>query len=74
MTEEIAKRISEAASAEEIISIVKEAGKEVTAEQAQALYDRLHSAGELSDEDLENVAGGFRIKPIIDEIKSWLPF
>ena len=74
MKEEILAKLKEAKSAEEIIAIAKEGGGELTAEQAQALYDRLHSAGELSDEDLENVAGGFRIKPIIDEIKSWLPF
>ena len=45
----------------EQIRIAKECGKELTAEQARELYDKLKAAasGELSDEDLEAVAGGW---------------
>ena len=58
MNEEILAKLKEAKSAEEILAIAKEDGKEVTAEQARELYDRLHGGGELSDDDLAKVAGG----------------
>ena len=52
------KELKEAKSAEEILAIAKRNGREVTAEQAQAAFDALHGAGELSDDDLAKVAGG----------------
>ena len=61
MSEEMLEKLQNAGSAEEIVSIAKEYGREVTAEQAQELLDRLKagaSEGELSDDLLEAVAGG----------------
>ena len=61
MSEEMLEKLRNAKSAEEIVSIAKEYGREVTAEQAQELLDRLKagaSEGELSDDLLEAVAGG----------------
>lgn len=60
-TEEmIAKKIQEAGSPEEIIAIAKENGGELSAEEAQSVFDRLHGTGELSDDQLEHVAGGMQ--------------
>lgn len=57
--EEIEKKMLQATSAEEIIAIVKEAGgKELTKEEAQEVYDKIHNTEELSDDAMENVAGG----------------
>ena len=60
MEKELIAKLKEAKSAEDVIAIAKEYGKEVTLEQAQELYDKLKAAasGELSDEDMEAVAGG----------------
>ena len=70
MSEEMLEKLRNAKSAEEIVSIAKEYGREVTAEQAQELLDRLKagaSEGELSDDLLETVAGGGA-----DYFKKWL--
>ena len=59
MNEEMLKKLKEAKSAGDVAAIAKEHGKELTAEQAQEIYDKLKAAnGELSDDDLEGVAGG----------------
>ena len=61
MEKEVIAKLKEAKSAEDIIAIAKECGKELTAEQAQELLDRMKGSanGELSDEDMEAVAGGY---------------
>ena len=60
MNEEMLKKLQAAKSAEDVVAIAKEHGKELTDEQAQEIYDKLQAAasGELSDDDLEAVAGG----------------
>lgn len=58
MAKEIPEKLKAAKSAEEVLAIAKAEGKELTAEQAQKLFDQLHGGGELSDDDLEKVAGG----------------
>ena len=70
MNEEMFAKLKEAKSVEEIVAIAKEYGKEVTPEQAQELLNRMKgsASGELSDEELDAVAGG---KPIIDTVKEW---
>ena len=55
---ELLEKVKAAKSVEEIIEISKETGKEIAAEEAKKLYDESRKAGELSDEDLEAVAGG----------------
>ena len=46
-------------SADELLTLAKENGMEMTDEQAKAYYAQLHPAsGEIADDELENVAGG----------------
>lgn len=56
LTLEQYEKLKEAKSAEEVILVAKEAGVELTTEQAEAILARFH---ELSDEDLADVAGGY---------------
>ena len=59
MNEEMLAKLQKAKTVEEIIAIAKEYGKEVTAEKAQELLDKLSGAdGELSDDAIAAVAGG----------------
>ena len=61
MNEEMFAKLQKARTVEEIITIAKEYGKEVTAEKAQELLDQLGGAvGELSDDALGAVTGGYR--------------
>ena len=64
MNEEILKKLAGGGkSPEEVLAIAKEYGKEITPEQAQALYDKLKASanGELSDDALDAVAGGVEL-------------
>jgi predicted ribosomally synthesized peptide with nif11-like leader len=54
--EEVAKGISTAESADEIIAMAHDAGYEVTADELRDATGELY--GELSDEDLEAISGG----------------
>ncbi len=47
-------------SADDIIALAKENGIEMTTDKAKELFEQL-SGNELSDEQLENVAGGMSI-------------
>ena len=58
MEKEILKKLRAAKSPEEFLGIAKANGTELTAEQAKAGYDRLCGSGELSDDDLDKIAGG----------------
>ena len=60
MVKEMMAKLKEAKSVEDVIAIAKEYGQELTQEQAQEIYDQLkaYASGELSDDDLEAVAGG----------------
>ena len=58
MAKEILQKLRVAKSPEEFMEIAKANGAELTAEQAKAGYNRLCGSGELSDDDLEKVAGG----------------
>ena len=57
MANEIFAKLKAAKSAEELVEIAKANGAEITAENAQKLFSQI-SGGELSDEDLEKIAGG----------------
>lgn len=61
MNEEMLNKLRGGKSPEEVIAIAKEYGKELTMEQAQELFDKLkaRATGELSDEELDAVAGGY---------------
>ena len=59
MNSELIAKARAAKSAEELAALAKENGRDITEEIAHDYFDRLHPAlGELSDEELDNVAGG----------------
>ena len=47
-------------SVDDVIALAKENGLEIAPDKAKELFDKL-SGGELTDEQLENVAGGMSI-------------
>ena len=55
---ELLEKAKEAKSAEELVSLAKENGMELTEEEAAAYFAQLNKSGELSDEELDNVSGG----------------
>ena len=56
--QEVMERANNAKSPEELLAMAKEMGVALTAEEAEEAYGMLHKKGELSDEELDNVAGG----------------
>ena len=59
MNSELIAKARAAKSAEELAALAKENGIDITEEIANEYFGRLHPAlGELSDEELDNVAGG----------------
>lgn len=58
MTEEIIKKIKAAGSAEELARIANENGLDIPAARAEEIFNGVKSKGEISDEELENAAGG----------------
>lgn len=57
--QELIKQAKAAGSPEELLALAKENNMELTMEEATAYYEQLHSkSGELSDDELDNVAGG----------------
>ena len=55
---ELIEKARAAKSAEELMAIAKENGMEMTEEEAAEYFAQLHKSGELSDEELDAVAGG----------------
>ena len=58
---ELKKKVMEAAGAEEIMEIMKAAGEEITAEEAERFYEKVQDKKtdrELSLDELEAVSGG----------------
>lgn len=59
MNNELIAKAKQAKSPEELMALAKENGIDITEEIANEYFGRLHPAlGELSDEELDNVAGG----------------
>ncbi len=56
--EEFIAKLKEAKSADEILALAKENGIELSEDKAKELFSQLNASGELSDDDLEKVAGG----------------
>lgn len=56
--EELILKVKGVKSAEELFALAKENGMELTAQSANAYFEQLNKSGELSDGELENVAGG----------------
>lgn len=67
LTADIIEKAKKLEAVDELINLAKENGEELTLEKAEELFARLHGAGELTDDELDDVAGGFmpgpRIKP-----------
>ena len=57
-SKELLEQAKAAPSAQELLSLAKENGIELTEEEAAAYFAQMHQSGELSDEELDNVAGG----------------
>ena len=58
-TPELIEKAKSAKTPEELMALAKENGMELTEESAKAYLDLLHpQTGELSDDELDNVAGG----------------
>lgn len=57
-TNEMIAKAGKAASAEELIEMAKAEGVELTAEEAEQYFKFLHGSRELTDEELDQVAGG----------------
>ena len=57
MTKEMWENAKSAKSVEELMALARQNDIELTAERAKEVFDQVR-AGELSDDDLESVAGG----------------
>ena len=55
---ELIEKAKQSKSAEELLAIAKAENIELSAEEAESAFNKLHRTGELSDEELDNVAGG----------------
>ena len=57
------KRVAmQAKSVEELLKLAEAYGYEISKEEAEEIYAELNQEGELSGDDLENVAGGAYIE------------
>ena len=59
LTPEMLNAAKNAKTAEELMLLAKENGMEMTEESAAAYFEVTHKTGELSDEELNGVAGGW---------------
>ena len=58
VSKELLKKAKTAKTAEELLEMAKAENIELSAEQAAKAFAELNKSGELSDEELDNVAGG----------------
>ena len=58
VSKELLKKAKTAKTAEELLAMAKAENIELTVEQAAKAFAELNKTGELSDEELDNVAGG----------------
>ena len=58
VSKELLEKAKAAKSAEELLAMAKAESVELTEEQAEKAFAELHKTGELSDEELNSVAGG----------------
>lgn len=70
--EEIKELLKKAKSPEDLIAFANECSLELTPEDAQKLFDALHAEGELSDDQLEGVAGGNAFTDFFKDVKKTL--
>ena len=53
MTNEVLEKARSAENSEALWALAKENGMELTQEEAESLFERMHRKGELSDEELK---------------------
>ncbi|MGN0483434.1 MAG: hypothetical protein ACI4HI_07765 [Lachnospiraceae bacterium] len=58
ISKDVLVKAKQTKNAEELLALAKENGMEMTAEQAEENFAKLHQNGELADDELDNVAGG----------------
>lgn len=58
ITPELVEKAKKTETAQELIALAQENGIELSREEADGYIERFHAVGELSDEELDNVAGG----------------
>ena len=58
LTKELIEKAKTANTAEELLAMAKAENIELSAEEAEKAFAELNKTGELSDEELNNVAGG----------------
>ena len=58
ISKELLKKAKQAKTAEELLEMAKAEKVELTEEEAAKAFEELNKNGELSDEELDNVAGG----------------
>ena len=58
INEELMNKAKQAASVEELLELAQASNIELTEEKAKKLFAELHAEGELSDNELDDVAGG----------------
>ena len=58
ISKELLEKAKQAKTAEELIEMAKEENIELTEEEAAQAFAKMNKNGELSDEELDNVAGG----------------
>ena len=69
--EEFIAKLKGAKSADEILALAKESGIELSEEKAKELFAELNASGEISDDELDKVAGGNifdKTRKVLDEI------
>jgi len=71
--EEAIAKAKQAKNVEDLLTLAKESGVEMTAEQAQEYFAQLHpKSGELADDELDNVAGG-ALASFYEDRENFLP-
>lgn len=73
ITEEVKAQLSKAESMEDVVEILAQAGVSVTKEQLEAQIALENAEGELSEENLDAVAGGAKLISILRYILPLLP-
>ena len=68
--QELLKKLKAAKSAQELIEMAKAQGTEIAADMAEELFTMLNAEEELSDEDMEKIAGGDEVpEPMYDLVR-----
>ena len=56
--QELLEKLKAAKSVEELVEIAKANGVVIAPDKAEELFAKLNAEGEISDEDVDNIAGG----------------